>query len=557
MTAYPENHFAYKRSPSSSDASTQSQATLERHQTVPGKTNNNIQPWINPYWSKASRTNTQFRQKDDASQNGQSPFLNDARHNSSPDHCLRKNSREKFAPSTEAERLQISATSMQENQQWENPYWKNWKPRPSAESEKGEQQWKNPYWKDWKPQTPETPLNGEQQWKNPYWKDWKPQTLETPLNGEQQWKNPYAKDWQSQDSTISNREQDKTCQNSLWKDESVFNQDKNGAKLNKAFSFEYKVPPIPPFYECVCTRYASSLPPLSSTNIKNTNQLSTELSNQEVNDVEESPYTIDGQNIAHYRSASSESNDIDKSTALSTHSQFPTLLSETQSPILSSKKGSIVPFSPVTSSALSSRSNETISPLFTNLSNNALSSFDHYSRSTSAVIFTEADLKSIQQAFHLLEISPDAIPVLENSKQVSSLNISLPKNPPSFSASSLPTNSKQQSQPPLLESMSSISQDTQPNCSGCETTSNIQQSPLPSMPNHPSNSNSQQPTLFPVRNSLSNSNSEQSPLFSALNYPSNSSSSLQQSPLFSRPSYSSNPEELLHPLLKQGSIILI
>ena len=57
--AQPENNSAFKRSSSLSNTNTQNRPEFNRQQTFPQKTDNNNQPWVNPYWPKNSNNTNQ------------------------------------------------------------------------------------------------------------------------------------------------------------------------------------------------------------------------------------------------------------------------------------------------------------------------------------------------------------------------------------------------------------------------------------------------------------------------------------------------------------------
>ena len=115
VAAHPVNNSAFKRSSSSSNASTQSRPEFNRQQTFPQKTDNNIQPWVNPYWSKNS---------DNTNQN--------------------KN----FQPTNNSSGTKPPDKPTSSSEPWKNPYWTDQKPQTSTVSEQKSQQWENPYWKD-------------------------------------------------------------------------------------------------------------------------------------------------------------------------------------------------------------------------------------------------------------------------------------------------------------------------------------------------------------------------------------------------------------------------
>jgi len=416
VTTNPEDNFGHKRSRSSSDADTGGvRPQFHRQQTFPEATDNNIQPWINPYLSKPNLPSSAFVDKKNTSQNENSPSSNNAKQSPTTASQLEKKLSDKATSST---------------QTWKNPYWKDWKPQNSSTSNKQQ----------------------DKPWENPYWKDGKPQN-----------------------SSTSDKQQDKPWQNPYWKDNNASNQSKNDAALSQTLSPKHKLPSVPSFYHRIyppCTPLSSPVP------IENTKQktiFSNGISEKNINDDEDLPYTINSQGVARYKPESSSPNVTNKTSNIASSS------ANSQYPVSPPSKRSFAPFSQTTSSAVPSFPNNIAPTLITDINNYPSSSFNYHTSPTTSCVLTETDLNSIQHALHLLETNPNAIPIIEAPHPVPSSNISQSPLTSSF------TVNREQQQP--LSSFSRIVQ------------SNSQQPPLFSTPSYPINSN-QTSRLFPKKGSV-------------------------------------------------------
>jgi hypothetical protein len=394
----------------------------------------------------------------------------------------------------------------QKDQAWENPYWKNEKTQISTTPKEEGKSWENPYWKDSKSQTSTTPNQKDQAWENPYWKDSKSQTSKVSKQEGQSWENPY------------------------WKDKDTSKQYVNGAALKESLSSEYKVPPVPPFYQRIY--------PSDTAHIKDEIVISSGTPKQFINDNEDLLYTIDSQRIAHYRAAASSPSGINKTANFASApktSQYPVLSPHPPSPPLTAQTANAAsppysrsapptaqtsnavsppypPTAPPTlqapNAALLSQTTSSASPLFSNLDNYPLSSFNYSSLTSSPIILTEEEVNNIQHALHLLATNPDAIPIIETSNQVPSSNISHHNNLSSPLASLSTVNRQQQFQqqpPPTSSPLASLS------------TANQQQQFHQQPPPSSSTVNQQQQppsSAFPLA-SLSTTNQQQPPPSSA------------------------------------------
>ncbi|CAF2750482.1 unnamed protein product [Rotaria sp. Silwood2] len=437
VSANPESHFGYRRSSSSSNADTRSRPAFNRQQTFPERTDNNIQPWVNPYWGpQPNQTNSQFTQNNNRIGNQQSVPLNNSTKNT-----------------------------------WVNPYWG---PKPNQTNSQftqnnnriGNQQ--------------SVPLNNSTKstWVNPYWGP-KPSEKSTPSTGIQK----------PQISTIP-KQDNWQFQNPYLKDKNAFDQNNNVNTLDIPLPCEFPIMSVPSFYKRIYPPYESLSTPMSTVNMKHN-----EIFSQHINNDEDMPFTIDNQGIVHYRPEPSSPSILNKTANIppsSTMSQYPVLPPTTHTNVLSSKTANTATVPQITNSVSPSYpKNMTSAPLM-NLSNDTPSSFDYYSSltSSSAAVLTEADLNSIQHALHLLETSPNVISVIEPSQQVPSTNISHANQPSSSLASLFTVNKQQQSQPlPPPPSSSSFSANTQHNTPLQAYISNSAQPPLFSTPSYPSNPN--------------------------------------------------------------------
>jgi hypothetical protein len=380
VATHPEDNFGHKRSRSSSDADTGGvRPQFHRQQTFPEATDNNIQPWINPYLSKPNLPSSAFVDKKNTSQNEHSQLSNNAKQSPTTASQLDKKLSDKSTSST-------------------------------------------------------------QTWKNPYWKDWNPQN-----------------------SSTSNKQQDKPWQNPYWKDNDTSKQSKNDAALSRTLSSKHKLPSVPSFYHRIyppCTPLSSPVP------IENTKQktiFSNGISEKTINDDEDLPYTINSQGVARYKPESSSSNVTNQTSNIASSS------ANSQYPVSPPSKRSFAPFSQTTSSAVPSFPKNIAPTLITDINNYPSSSFNYHTSPTTSCVLTETDLNSIQHALHLLETNPNAIPIIEAPHPVPSSNSSQPPVTSSF------TVNREQQQP-----SSSFSRNVQ---------SNSQQPPLFSTPSYPVNSN--------------------------------------------------------------------
>lgn len=120
LSSNPETQFGYKRSGSSSDASVQNRPTFNRQQTFPETTNNNIQPWVNPYWSKPNQMNFQSVENDKNNEKQNSLPLNSSTPTSSINTPLSTKIPENLIPSNGIKEPNVTITPTKENQQWNN-----------------------------------------------------------------------------------------------------------------------------------------------------------------------------------------------------------------------------------------------------------------------------------------------------------------------------------------------------------------------------------------------------------------------------------------------------
>ncbi|CAF1990621.1 unnamed protein product [Rotaria magnacalcarata] len=464
LSAHPESQFGYKRSSSSSDASIQSRPKLNRQQTFPDSTNNDIQPWINPYWPKTNQTNSEAIQNDHIS----------AKENSLINPNFSAKTHEASTPFTENNKSNISMTPIQGNQQWNNPYWKN---------------------------------------------------------------------------------------------KNTSDLGANVSSMNTSSSVERDSASIPSFYERI---YPPSTPlpsQMSAINNEPETNVSNEKTNQNINNDEDTSYTIDNKGIAHYRPELSSPMIPNKPvdfTSSSTTSQYPSIPPDKRSSLSPIATTNNIPPTQVDSFLSLSNPNNIKSPQLTNSNSEQFSLLNAFSSSTSAAaaVLTEADLNNIHHALHLLETNPNAVYIMGTPAQVSLQNTSNPNKPFSSLDSLFNLNKEHQSQQQQpLQAPPSFLGNIQPSTPSYPYNSTSQQAqppPIsfpgilqPSTPSYQRNSNTQQiQSVQPLSSSLPENIQNKTPL-----YLYNTTS--QQSPLFSTSSYPSNSTDPLTDLTAKRAILLI
>ncbi|CAF3624969.1 unnamed protein product [Rotaria socialis] len=463
LSAHPESQFGYKRSSSSSDASIQSRPTLSRQQTFPDSTNNDIQPWINPYWPKTNQTNSEAIQNDHSS----------AKENSLINPNFSAKTYEASTSFTESNKSNISMTPVKGNQQWNNPYWKN---------------------------------------KN-------------------------ASDLGA-----------------------------NVSSMDTLSSVEHDSASIPSFYERV---YPPSTPlpaQMSTINNEPETNVPNEKTNQNINDDEDTSYTIDNKGIAHYLPELSSPMIPNKAvdfTSLSTSSQYPSIPPGARSSLSPIATTNNIPLTQIDSYLSLSNPNNIKSPQLTSSNSEQFSLLNAFSSSASVAtaVLTEEDLNNIHHALHLLETNPNAVSIMVSPAQVSLQNTNNPNKPFSSLDSLFNLNKEHQSQqqqsPQAPPSFLGNIQPSAPSYPYNSSSQQVQPPSLsfpgnlqPSTPSYPQNSNTQQiQSAQSVSSSLPENIQSNTPLYSY-------NTTSQQSPLFSTFSYPSNSKDTLTDSTAKGVILI-
>jgi hypothetical protein len=333
---------------------------------------------------------------------------------------------------------------------WENPYWKDQGLLASEHKQQQDKPWKNPYWKDDKMQDS---IGMEQQqtnkWENPYWSNSGSNMIpkSASRNNEQRTnsrQHSYGDDSSqtkfkaTQRSTIGNQNGHKRTQDNLWNTDS--------ASLS-----ESKIPSIPDFYQQIFPASASSSSLKRTATETNGNQAMGILAKQSTRSVASTPralavtdskqdnalpFTIDGQDVAHFRFYSPSPSSTIRATNFTTGSAIAQQLS---APIPSTTMA--IPRSSSNTKSAASIANISFQqrglPSLSGLSpmlptrDNALSDAHNHVLSSSATswIITEQEVNDIQHALRLLEVNPNSIPTIDAS-QLAPKNIDKTRHAP-------------------------------------------------------------------------------------------------------------------------------